>query len=68
MMPRTVKDRLIRHYSIPDVDWSLRNARDNGFSPNVVIDVGAYEGEWARMVHQIFPAAQILAVEPQREK
>jgi FkbM family methyltransferase len=68
MIPRTVKDRLIRHYSVPDIDWSLRNARDNGFSPAKVIDVGAYEGEWARMTHRIFPAAKILMVEPQRDK
>lgn len=67
-VPQRVADRLVRHYSIPDCDWSLRNARDNGFMPELIIDVGAYEGEWARMVHRIFPSARILAVEPQREK
>jgi FkbM family methyltransferase len=68
MVPRSVKDRLIRHYSIPDIEWSLRNARDNGFSPAKVIDVGAYKGEWAHMTHRIFPTAKILMVEPQRNK
>jgi FkbM family methyltransferase len=68
LVPRSLKDRLIRHYSIPDVDWSLRNTRSNGFSPDTIIDVGAYEGEWTRMAHRIYPDAEILAVEPLREK
>jgi FkbM family methyltransferase len=68
LVPRSLKDRLIRHYSIPDVDWSLRNARSNGFSPDTIIDVGAYKGEWTRMAHRIYPDAEILAVEPLREK
>lgn len=68
LMPRSFRDRLIRHYSIPDVDWSLRNARDNGFSPEAIVDVGAYVGEWSRMAHRIFPEAEILAVEPQRDE
>lgn len=67
-IPRSFRDRLIRHYSIPDVDWSLRNARDNGFSPETIVDVGAYVGEWSQMTHRIFPEAEILAVEAQREK
>jgi FkbM family methyltransferase len=68
LMPRSFRDRLIRHYSIPDVDWSLRNARENGFSPEAIVDVGAYVGEWSRMAHRIFPEAEVLAVEPQRGK
>jgi FkbM family methyltransferase len=67
-LPQTLKDRLIRHYSIPNVDWSLRNARDNGFQPDVIIDVGAYKGEWTRMAKRIFPESRVLAIEPQREK
>jgi len=67
-IPRSFQDRLIRHYSIPDVGWSLRNARNNGFSPEAIVDVGAYVGEWSKTAHQIFPGAEILAVEAQREK
>jgi FkbM family methyltransferase len=67
-IPRSLRDRLIRHYSIPDVGWSLRNARDNGFLPETIVDVGAYVGEWLRTAHRIFPSAEILAVEAQREK
>jgi FkbM family methyltransferase len=68
ILPWSIKDRLIRHYSIPSVDWSLRNARKNGFSPEAIIDVGAYVGSWTRMVNRIFPEVKILAVEPQHDK
>lgn len=68
VVPQSFADRLIRHYSIPNVDWSLRNARKNGFHPDIIVDVGAFEGEWSNMAHQIFPDSQILAVEPQLEK
>jgi FkbM family methyltransferase len=67
-LPQSVVDRLIRHYSIPNVDWSLRNAKKNGFTPKVIVDVGAYVGDWSRMAHRIFPESHILAVEPQADK
>jgi FkbM family methyltransferase len=68
LVPQPIKDRLIRRYSIPDVDWSLRNAKKNGFFPDTIVDVGAHEGRWTRTAHRIYPRAKILAVEPLREK
>lgn len=68
VIPRSLRNRLIRHYSIPDIGWSLRNAKESGFSPRTIVDVGAYVGEWSQATHRIFPSADILAVEAQREK
>jgi hypothetical protein len=39
-----------------------------GFRPRTVVDVGAYEGEWTRMVKGLFPEARVLMVEPQEQK
>jgi FkbM family methyltransferase len=66
VLPQSI--RLIRHYSGPSIDWSLRNAWKCGFQPAAIIDVGAYTGEWTKMAHRIFPEANILAIEPQKEK
>jgi len=66
--PQSLIDRLIKRYSVPSVNWSLRNVKKNGFSPEVIVDVGAYVGEWTKMVRQIYPESYVLAVEPQREK
>lgn len=47
---------------------SLLNMRKYGFLPKVVIDVGAYRGEWTREVGNIFPDASFLLFEPQPDK
>lgn len=39
-----------------------------GFRPSGIIDIGAYQGEWTRMIAQIFPQAPILMIEAQSEK
>jgi len=34
-----------------------------GFSPRTILDIGAYQGEWTKMAHQIFPLAKIFMIE-----
>jgi len=48
-----VPDKWKRHlktvlFEAPDTEASLRRMQRLGFNPAVVIDVGAYIGEWAR--------------------
>lgn len=42
--------------------------RSNGFSPQAIIDVGAYEGEWTETAKSIYPDAHVLMIEPQTDK
>jgi FkbM family methyltransferase len=42
--------------------------RDQGFSPNGIIDVGAHKGDWIRSVRQIFPDPPALSVEAREEQ
>ena len=65
-----VADKWKRHlktalFEAPDTEASLRRMQRLGFNPAVVIDVGAYIGEWTRGFKRIFPNARILMVEPQ---
>lgn len=39
-----------------------------GFAPVTIIDVGAYEGNWTRLVLNVFPDASVLMIEPQSTK
>jgi FkbM family methyltransferase len=39
-----------------------------GFSPNGIIDIGAYHGEWSRLISRIYPNIPILMIEAQAEK
>jgi FkbM family methyltransferase len=77
LLPGAVRRRLRRVRSLfgaeeasafPSIEGTLRYLRDWGFSPRTVVDVGAYQGEWTRLVKEIFPAARVLMVEPQTGK
>ena len=34
-----------------------------GFLPKTVLDIGAYQGDWTKMIHQIFPFSKIHMIE-----
>jgi FkbM family methyltransferase len=38
-----------------------------GFSPDVILDVGASDGRWTRSCLQVFPAARYICIEPLTE-
>lgn len=53
---------------VPSLHWSLQNLKQLGFIPSVIIDIGAYEGNWTQDVLEVFPNARVLMVEAQRQK
>jgi len=65
LVPETLKRELRRSLPIPDTEACLSRMQRNGFQPKLVIDVGAYVGDWTRMCRRVFPAASILMIEPQ---
>lgn len=67
-VPRSFKDRVKRRFSVPDMEWSLRNLAKLGFDPARTLDVGAYEGHWAELCKAIFPRTQIAMIEAQPQK
>jgi FkbM family methyltransferase len=48
--------------------YALREMSLRGFAPRSVVDVGAYRGEWSRMVKAIWPPCHIIMVEPNIEQ
>ena len=52
----------------PDMKFSLARAAKLGFSPRIIVDVGAFEGEWTTMAQDIWPDANIIMIEPNRSK
>lgn len=64
-LPGETKRRLGVHLGVPDLRWSLFQLRKFGFAPQHVMDVGAFQGEWAKACVSLFPRADILCVEPQ---
>lgn len=68
LIPQAFKQALKSRLGVPSMRWSLENLYRCGFRPNVVYDVGAYEGEWSLLTHGIFPRASLLMIEPQESK
>lgn len=57
-----------QRYGMASMEWSVCNLARLGFQPEVILDVGAYEGEWTQLVGAVFPSARILMVEAQTGK
>lgn len=67
-LPINIKAKVKHYFNIPMMEWSLLNLKNNGFSPENVLDIGAYVGDWTKMIKQIFPACNVLMVEPLPDK
>src|SRR5437868_1304838 len=65
VFPERLKRDLRRSLPIPDTEACLTRMKRNGFHPKLVIDVGAYVGDWTRMCRRVFPDPAILMIEPQ---
>lgn len=67
-IPKSYISTLKVRYNVPDMFWSLENLYNNGFRPQKIIDVGAFEGEWTKEVRKIFSEASFLMLEAQASK
>ncbi len=65
---RKIKQDLLNHFEVPTATWSLGNMQRLGFAPALIVDIGAYKGEWSTMARQVFPTAEILMLEAQEER
>ena len=52
----------------PSLVGTLRALKRRGFSPRFAVDIGAFKGEWASEVRDVFPECGILMIEAQRER
>jgi FkbM family methyltransferase len=59
-----VRRRLARRLRVPEIPVALANLKDQGFLPDTIFDVGAYQGEFARECLKLWPASQIVCFEP----
>lgn len=48
----------------PSFDGRIANMINIGFSPQCIFDCGASVGQWSYKVSNLFPGAQIVAIEP----
>lgn len=61
---KLIKNKL----EVPSQQNSLLRLKKLGFYPKTILDIGAFEGNWALEISNIFPEAHILMVEGQAHK
>lgn len=53
--------------SSPEIEAYAR-LKARGFSPDLIVDVGAYEGGWTRMARSVFTHCPVIMIEAQANK
>lgn len=65
---RSIKNWCYRRVQGHAEDYMFHKLQERGYTPSTIIDVGAYQGEWSKSMHSIFPDARFILVEPLPEK
>jgi FkbM family methyltransferase len=52
----------------PSIEESLETLHRLGLNPHFCVDIGAYQGEWAKMFKSKFPTSKVFMVEAQETK
>jgi len=47
------------------MDTGLLEDIELGFVPAVVVDIGAYSGEWTQRILYVFPTSRVIMIEAQ---
>lgn len=68
-LARSEFDRFAHNYNYaPNMELGLSAAAKLGLSPRTIVDVGAFEGDWSKMAHRIWPESHLIMVEPSAAK
>lgn len=68
LFPERFKNYIKVKSGAPDQKDSLLRIKNLGFTPSLILDIGAYEGNWCRFIKEIFPSASVLMLEGQQSK
>ena len=62
-LKNSIRQRVTRHYGVPEVPLALERLRSMKFSPTHIFDVGAHSGEFAKLCRRIWPVAKLTCFE-----
>lgn len=60
--------KIKKQFYRPDMGFALELLRRSNFAPRLIVDVGAFHGDWATLCLRSFPEARVLMVEPDAER
>ena len=67
-MKSKIRNYLARKLGVPQIPFALERLSANGFQPNLIFDVGAYQGDFAKSCIDIFPNSKIACFEALESK
>jgi FkbM family methyltransferase len=62
-LKNSMRQRITRHYGVPEIPLALERLRSMKFSPTHIFDVGAHSGEFAKLCRRIWPGAKLTCFE-----
>lgn len=62
-LKRMVRQRITRHYGVPEIPLGLERLLHCNFVPAHIFDVGAYSGEFSKVCRRIWPQARLSCFE-----
>ena len=67
-VPYIIRRFFKKKAGVPDT-WNTltKLKKEHSFNPKMILDVGAYKGEWTKMCLKIFPDAKYYLFEPQKK-
>ena len=60
---RAIRHRLARRLGVPEIPLALERLRANHYAPEIIFDVGAYSGEFAKLCRSVWPSAKLICFE-----
>ncbi len=60
---KAARTRLARRLEVPSIRFALERLKQNGFSPQSVFDVGAYQGDFAELCFELWPETSVTCFE-----
>ncbi|MHC5611057.1 MAG: hypothetical protein ACYTXA_08560 [Nostoc sp.] len=60
--------RLIGLAHVVGMDLCVKGLAQRGYSPKVVLDIGAAQGSWTKLAMQSWPDAEYFMIEPLEER
>jgi len=60
---QAARTKLARRLGVPSIQFSLERLKQNGFRPKQIFDVGAYQGDFAKLCFQLWPETSVTCFE-----
>jgi len=61
----SIRNYLVRRLGIPEIAPAMERLSKQAFEPNLILDVGAYHGEYAHLCRRVWPNSFVVCIEPQ---